>query len=61
MQPDGVLNIDLSSLGIESSRLRLAIAQIVFTATDLRSSGITSVLVSIDGERGRGPDPVGIG
>ena len=50
VQPDGVLNLNLSSLGIESSRLRLAMAQIVFTATDLRSSGINSVRVSIDGE-----------
>jgi spore germination protein GerM len=50
VQPDGVLNLNLSSLGIESSRLRLAMAQIVFTATDLKSSGITSVRVSIDGE-----------
>ena len=50
VQPDGVLNLNLSSLGIESSRLRLAMAQIVFTATDLKSSGINSVRVSIDGE-----------
>jgi spore germination protein GerM len=49
VQPDGVLNLNLSSLGIEGARLRLAMAQIVFTATDLKSSGITSVRVSIDG------------
>lgn len=49
VQPDGVLDLNLSSLGVENARLRLAMAQIVFTATDLTTSGITSVRVSIDG------------
>jgi hypothetical protein len=49
VQPDGVLNLNLSSPGVEGARLRLAMAQIVFTATDLKSSGITSVRVSFDG------------
>jgi spore germination protein GerM len=49
VQPDGVLDLNLSSLGVENARLRLAMAQIVFTATDLKTSGITSVRVSIDG------------
>ncbi len=46
---DGVLDLNLSSPGVENARLRLAMAQIVFTATDLKSSGITSVRVSFDG------------
>jgi spore germination protein GerM len=49
VQPDGVLDLNLSSLGVENARLRLAMAQIVFTATDLKTSGIQSVRVSIDG------------
>ena len=50
VQPDGVLDLNLSSLGVENARLRLAMAQIVFTATDLKISGITSVRISIDGQ-----------
>ena len=37
VQPDGVLDLNLSSLGVENARLRLAMAQIVFTATDLKT------------------------
>ena len=50
VQPDGVLDLNLSSLGVENARLRLAMAQIVFTATDLKISGINSVRISIDGQ-----------
>lgn len=49
VQPDGVLDLDLSDLGVENARLRLALAQIVFTATDLKLNGITGVRVSIGG------------
>src|SRR5690606_5193084 len=35
VQPDGVLDLNLSALGIEGANLRLAMAQIVYTATEL--------------------------
>jgi spore germination protein GerM len=47
VQPDGVLDLNLSDLGIEGPSLRLAMAQIVFTATEL--PGIGAVRVSIEG------------
>jgi spore germination protein GerM len=49
---DGVLELNLTDAlsQVESARLRLAIAQIVFTATELRSSGINSVRVLINGQ-----------
>jgi spore germination protein GerM len=59
VQPDGVLNLNLSSLGVENARLRLAMAQIVFTATDLKTSGIQSVRVSIDGQAASVPTQSG--
>lgn len=49
MQSDGVLDLNLSGLaGVEGERLKLAMAQIVFTATEL--PGITGVRFAIDGE-----------
>jgi len=49
--PDGVLQLDLANLGnIESSLQRLAVAQLVFTATGIESEGIRSVVFSIDGQ-----------
>jgi spore germination protein GerM len=47
LQPDGVLDLNLSPLGIESRRLQLVMAQLVFTATSLPN--VTGVRVSIDG------------
>lgn len=49
--PDGVLQLDLANLGnIESSLQRLAVAQLVFTATGIESEGVRSVVFSIDGQ-----------
>jgi spore germination protein GerM len=49
---DGVLELNLADAlsQVESARLRLAMAQIVFTATDLKTSGINSVRVLINGQ-----------
>jgi spore germination protein GerM len=47
---DGVLELDLSNLGnVESSLQRLAIAQLVFTLTDLTVPQVSAVRFSIDG------------
>lgn len=48
---DGVLDLDLTEelAQVESERLRLAIAQIVFTATEPATSGINAVRVLING------------
>lgn len=49
---DGVLELNLTdSLSqVESARLRLAMAQIVFTATDLKASGINAVRLLVNGQ-----------
>lgn len=49
---DGVLELNLTEplSQVESARLRLAVAQIVFTATDLKTSGINSVRLLINGQ-----------
>jgi len=49
---DGVLDLNLTDAlsQVEATRLRLAMAQIVFTATELKTSGITAVRLLIDGE-----------
>jgi spore germination protein GerM len=48
---DGVLNLDLTNLGnVESSLQRLAVAQLVFTLTDLTVPQVSAVRFSIDGE-----------
>jgi len=56
-QPDGVLDLNLTQLGIEGASLRLAMAQIVFTATDL--TNINSVRIFIDGNAASVPTPQG--
>jgi hypothetical protein len=48
LQTDGVLDLNLSELGVQGQRLRLAMAQIVFTATELPN--VTSVRVAFDGQ-----------
>jgi spore germination protein GerM len=48
---DGVLDLDLTNLGnVESSLQRLAVAQLVFTLTDLTVPQVSAVRFSIDGE-----------
>jgi spore germination protein GerM len=48
---DGVLDIDLTNLGnVESSLQRLAVAQLVFTLTDLTVPQVSAVRFSIDGQ-----------
>lgn len=47
VQPDGVLDLNLSSLGIQGPNLRLAMAQLVYTATEI--PGVAGVRVSLDG------------
>jgi hypothetical protein len=48
---EGVLDLDLTALGIDNPRLRLAIAQIVFTACEgITSMDINAVRFSFDGE-----------
>jgi spore germination protein GerM len=47
---DGVLDLDLTNLGkVESALQRLAVAQIVFTLTQLVDPGIDAVRFSVDG------------
>ncbi|MEJ5253798.1 MAG: GerMN domain-containing protein [Acidimicrobiales bacterium] len=57
----GVLDLDLSSslANIESALQRLALAQIVFTATDITSLSISSVRFRIDGQPVAVPVEVG--
>lgn len=55
--PDGVLNLDLESFGIEGDNLRDAIAQVVFTMTEL--SGISGVRLSFDGTQIAVPTELG--
>jgi spore germination protein GerM len=51
LNDDGVLDLDLTNLGtVESSLQRLAVAQIVFTLTDLSVPQVSAVRFSIDGE-----------
>jgi len=57
LQSDGVLDLNLSSLGIVGESLKLAMAQIVFTATDLTS--VNGVRVSIDGSPAAVPVELG--
>jgi spore germination protein GerM len=48
---DGVLDLDLTNLGnVESSLQRLAVAQIIFTLTDLDDPRIRAIRFSVDGE-----------
>jgi spore germination protein GerM len=48
---DGVLELDLTNLGnVESSLQRLAVAQIIFTLTDLDDPAIRAIRFSVDGE-----------
>jgi len=48
---DGVLDLDLTNLGnVESSLQRLAVAQLVFTLTDLSVPQVGAVRFSIDGK-----------
>ena len=48
---DGVVDIDLTNLGnVESSLQRLAVAQLVYTLTDLTVPQVNGVRFSIDGE-----------
>lgn len=58
---DGVLDLDLSAslANIESALQRLALAQIVFTATDITSLPISSVRFRIDGQPVAVPVEVG--
>ena len=45
-----VVDLDLTNLGtVESSLQRLAVAQLVFTLTELRSPAIDGVRFSVDG------------
>ncbi len=47
---DGILELDLTNLGnVESALQRLAVAQIVFTLTELQGPGIEGVRFSVDG------------
>lgn len=47
---DGVVDLDLTNLGnVESSLQRLAVAQLVFTLTDLSVPQVSAVRFSIDG------------
>jgi spore germination protein GerM len=57
IQPAGVLDLDLTLelSQVESERLRLAIAQIVFTATEPPTSGISGVRFFINGAEGTVP------
>lgn len=59
VQPDGVLDLDLTNAlsQVESVRLRLAVAQIVFTATE--AQGISSVRLFIDGAPATVPTQLG--
>jgi spore germination protein GerM len=57
MQPDGVLDLNLTQPGIEGPRLRLAMAQLVFTATDLPN--VNSVRLFINGNATSVPTPQG--
>ena len=53
---DGVLDLDLTNLGsVESSLQRLAVAQLVFTLTDLTDPRVRSVRFSIDGQEAAVP------
>jgi hypothetical protein len=58
---DGILDLDLSAslANIESALQRLALAQIVFTATDITSLPINSVRFRIDGQPVAVPVEVG--
>jgi len=57
---DGVLELDLANLGnIESSRQRLAVAQLVFTATGIESQGVRAVRFLIDGQPSAVPTETG--
>jgi spore germination protein GerM len=48
---DDVLDLDLTNLAdVESARLRLAVAQIVFTATGITALPVRGVRFAIDGE-----------
>jgi spore germination protein GerM len=48
---DHVLDLDLTNLGkVQSSLQRLAVAQLVFTLTELRTPRIDAVRFSVDGE-----------
>jgi hypothetical protein len=49
----GVLSLDLSQLTLENPELRLAFAQLVYTATDLR--GIDSVRFAVQGQPAQVP------
>jgi spore germination protein GerM len=59
LRDDGVLDLDLSGnlAEIESNLQRLALAQIVFTATGV--NGVNAVLVSIDGQPAAVPAEAG--
>jgi spore germination protein GerM len=59
LRDDGVLDLNLSGnlADIESNLQRLALAQIVFTATGV--NGVTAVLVSIDGQPAAVPAEAG--
>jgi hypothetical protein len=57
---DGVLDLDLTLLGIDNPRLRLAVAQMVFTACDgITSMDINAVRFSFDGELASVPTEAG--
>jgi hypothetical protein len=57
---DGVLDLDLTDLGIDNPRLRLAIAQLVFTACEgITSMDINAVRFSFDGEPASVPTEAG--
>jgi len=48
---DGVLDLDLTNLGnVESALQRLAVAQLVFTLTELTEPDVRAIRFSVDGE-----------
>jgi hypothetical protein len=57
---DGVLDLDLTDLGIDNPRLRLAMAQMVFTVCEgITSMDINAVRFSFDGEPASVPTEAG--